>query len=415
MMELMSACLRPNKTKAGKVWRGVIKYRDTKEPDKLRQLTKTLPAKTKSQANAELAEWVAEVEARAKAPDASLTASEYAKRYVKTLSSTEAIERSTATNYKYTLLYIDDGLGDTTLAALSPSKIQEWETSLLERGLSASTVGKAHRLLKQVCKHAAAIGDIPLNPCDLVKPPKRTQGNPNALDKAGSSKVLSILGAMDDTPLSIAAYIAMFTGMRRGEICALAWGDVDLEHAEIAVNRSMGMDDGSAYIKTPKTGGSRRTIPIPSQLVQVLERYRSKMYAEWQAYAMQLVIPKTEADFSKLYVIGDVAGNWQNPAMLTKGWATLAKSFNIISAEGKLCTFHDLRHSFATRAISEGADVKSVSSILGHSNAAMTLNIYASADADAKRRTAALVDKAMEHGRAEVIRLKTGTDDQDGL
>lgn len=410
MIEITSACLRRKTNKSGKVWRGVIKYRDPEDPSKLRQMTKTLAAGTKSKANAELAAWRAEVEAQAKAPDASLTVPEYAERYVKALESAEAIERSTATNYRYTLLYIADGLSGIPLASLSPAEVQNWETGLLERGLSTSTVGKAHRLLKQVCKHAAAIGDLPRNPCDLVKPPKRVQGNPNALDKAGTARALTILSAMDNTPLSIAARIALFTGMRREEICALTWNDVDLGRAEITVSRALGMDNGSAYLKTPKTGGSRRTIPLPSKLVELLESHRSRMFAEWQDYVMRLEVPKTDDAFSKLFVIGDVMGNWHNPAMLTKGWATLAKSFKLVSPQGKLCTFHDLRHTFATRAIAEGADVKSVSSILGHANAAMTLNIYASADAEAKRRAATLIDKAMEHTPAEVILFRTGTE-----
>jgi integrase len=68
---------------------------------------------------------------------------------------------------------------------------------------------------------------------------------------------------------------------------------------------------------------------------------------------------------------------------------------NLIGTEGKRCTFHDLRHTFATAAIAAGVDVKTVSSILGHANAAMTLNVYASADPDAKRRAAAVIDKAI--------------------
>ena len=83
-----------------------------------------------------------------------------------------------------------------------------------------------------------------------------------------------------------------------------------------------------------------------------------------------------------------------------------------MGTEGRPCTFHDLRHTFATIAISEGADVRSVAAILGHANVAMTLNVYASADAEAKRRAAEIVGKALEFKPAEVIRLdRTGTDE----
>ena len=89
------------------------------------------------------------------------------------------------------------------------------------------------------------------------------------------------------------------------------------------------------------------------------------------------------------------------------------KRLNLIGTQGKPPKFHDLRHTFATRAIANGVDVKSVSSILGHANAAMTLNIYASADPDATRRAMDAVAKTITAPAptAEVLELKpTGTE-----
>jgi integrase len=93
-----------------------------------------------------------------------------------------------------------------------------------------------------------------------------------------------------------------------------------------------------------------------------------------------------------LYVLGGVDGSSMSPAMVLKGWRTLSDSMGLVGTQGKRPTFHDLRHTFATYAIAEGVDVKTVSSILGHSNAAMTLNIYASADPNSKRAAAATID-----------------------
>ena len=115
-----------------------------------------------------------------------------------------------------------------------------------------------------------------------------------------------------------------------------------------------------------------------------------------------------------LYVLGKVDGSNLAPHALWEAWKVIAASLGLVGTQGKAPTFHDLRHTFATAAISEGVDVKSVSSILGHPNAAMTLNIYASADPDAKRRAAETVSEAMERKPegAQIIRLKTGTDDK---
>ena len=113
-------------------------------------------------------------------------------------------------------------------------------------------------------------------------------------------------------------------------------------------------------------------------------------------------------------MLGKVDGSNLAPHALWEAWKAIAASLGLVGTQGKVPTFHDLRHTFATAAISEGVDVKSVSSILGHTNAAMTLNIYASADPDAKRRAAETVSEAMERKPkdATIIQLKTGTDDK---
>ena len=83
------------------------------------------------------------------------------------------------------------------------------------------------------------------------------------------------------------------------------------------------------------------------------------------------------------------------PHTLSKGWKSIADSMGLVGTQGRRPTFHDLRHTFATYAISEGIDVKTVSSILGHSSAAMTLNIYASADPSSKRAAVETIDSVM--------------------
>jgi integrase len=111
----------------------------------------------------------------------------------------------------------------------------------------------------------------------------------------------------------------------------------------------------------------------------------------------------------QLYVTGRVDGSYQTPDMLSHEWHALSKAFGVRGTEGRIPTFHDLRHTFATCAIAEGVDVKTVSSILGHANAAMTLNVYASADPNAKRRAATTINAAMRRTPATMEKLeKTG-------
>lgn len=353
-VEVRSAFLRKN----GRKWTAVLKYRDG---EKVRQKTKALSARTRSDAMRQLEAFRAEFECAGP----SCSVAEYARAYVEGLD----VEPSTRSNYTYTLLHIDEL--DMPLMNLSPPAASGWESRLLASGLSPSTVGKAHRLLKQALSHAVDVGDIQSNPMDRVKPPKRPRAIPNALDSSGRDRLLSLLEDMAPSPFRTAVLLAICTGMRRGEICALRWSDVDLDSMEIHVRRSIGLGAAGAYEKPPKTQSGMRTIPIPDMLLQALR-----------------------TPHSGPYVLGDRP---YSPGRLTKEWQSFARAFGIYGTEGP-CTFHDLRHTYATVAIANGADVRSVSSILGHSSAAMTLDVYASPDAEAKRRTASLVDSAWRRG-----------------
>lgn len=99
-----------------------------------------------------------------------------------------------------------------------------------------------------------------------------------------------------------------------------------------------------------------------------------------------------EEDMADLYVLGDKKGHFGSPNRLCHEWKVLSDGWELNGTENRGITFHDLRHTFATAAIAGGVDVKTVSSILGHANAAITLNIYASADPDAKRRAALVLN-----------------------
>jgi len=185
------------------------------------------------------------------------------------------------------------------------------------------------------------------------------------------------------SPMTVAAWIALFTGLRRGEVCGLRWRDVSLDDRMMLVTRSIGEGrGGSSYIKGPKTHRTR-DVPIAGQLAGVLSVWYAQCRDEWGL---------TDGEMFDLYVIGNAEGGFCLPTYITEGWRVLSRGWNLVGTAGRRVTFHDLRHTFATAAIVGGLDVKTVSSILGHSSAAMTLDIYASADPDAKRAAADRID-----------------------
>ncbi|WP_417801799.1 tyrosine-type recombinase/integrase [Thermophilibacter provencensis] len=403
-MKYTSAFLRGDSSKG---WRGVLKYRD--EDGTWRQRQKKLSATGKREAQKELASWRAEMEEEAlwHVPGAKRPGNvgEFVSQYIDTLKHAQAVELSTLTPYRAMQKHIADGLGDVPFEKLDSDTTQAWVNRMAENGYAPSTIRKALNLLKAAYADALNRRAIPYNPIVGVKSPKLIKGEPNALDAEQRAKLLAYLEIASKTPVNLAIRIALGTGMREQEICGLRWKDVDLKAGVLHVRNVIGRDGGKTYEKEPKTGGSRRDIPISPELAEALHERLSQMMEE----CMDAGIAMTPNH----HVVGSIDGKYMRPHTLWREWKAIAKSLGLVGTEGKVPVFHDLRHTFATAAIASGADVKSVSSILGHSNAAMTLNIYASADAEAKRRAMERASLEISSGQKprEIIELSKRSDD----
>ncbi len=356
---------------------------DRKKDNALRAWIKELEAEQDKLIKEEREREQAEAEAAklASLPSATSTVAEYISSFIDDLEASGHIERSTVYSYRRFARAIAVAFPRVRLIDLTTTMVQKWENGLIADGYSTSTVTKYHRLLSMTCKHAVMVDDLVKNPCQAVKAPKQQAPSPNALDVEGFARLAVTLDAMQPSQVVTAAYIAMFTGMRNGEVCGLRWREYDAANHTITVTEAIGSAGGSTFSKSPKTKVSRRTIPVAPRLADMLERRRAAMVAELQTKGVEL----TPREFGELFVIGDVAGRYMNPTTLTRAWKSLAETFGLVGTQGRRVTFHDLRHSFATVAIAAGADVKAVAANLGHTNAAMTLNIYADASPRAKQ------------------------------
>ncbi len=319
------------------------------------------------------------------------TVGEYMDEFIAMLEASRNVERVTVHNYRRTSKRIKESLGNVKLTDLTPRMIQQWEASMLEEGLAPSTVLKHHRLLSEVCKHAVDLDLLVKNPVSSVKPPKQVMASPNSLTVEQFARLAVTLETLEPSQVVTAAALALFTGMRQGEVCGLRWRAYDPEKRTIEVVESIGNAGGSTYSKAPKTRASKRAIPVPNRLYVLLERRRREMVAELQESGVTL----THEEFGRLYVTGYVDGRYLNPTVLGREWKALSKAFGLIGTQGRPICYHDLRHSYATVGIAAGADVKSVSANLGHSNAALTLNVYADADPESKRRASNLIERTV--------------------
>lgn len=392
----------------GKRYRAFLSFID--ENGKRKQASKTLDVSGMAEAKRELKAWwsamenQAEIDAR-RGPSATTAAKrpvpDYVDAFIASLEERHAVEASTVKGYRATAKFIREAFPSVTVEGLTPEQVRDWEAELTGRGLSSSTVGKCHRLLKQVMADAVNLRAIDRNPVDPVKPPKRTKVRKgiNALDTEGRARILAALAAMELTPVTVAARVALYTGLREGEICALQWRDIDLDARTLWVRRSIGEGVGGCYEKDTKTDRAR-DVALPDALANLLGDWRRAQRAAFAEAGAVL-------DGSS-YVLGDPVG-FMNPRTLGRGWTTLARAMGVRGTEGRVPTFHDLRHTWATMYLAAGGDVKTAASNLGHANVAMTLNTYASADPNAKREAARLTEIAMTRRPAEVLRF-TGTE-----
>lgn len=296
---------------------------------------------------------------------------------------------STMDGYLATMASLrDTPLGAMRLQDVRSRDVEEWEQALLDRGLSSTTVAGKHACLAMIVKYAVAAGDLEKNPLGLVRAPKKLRKPVNALPVAKAREVMDYLTAMGDTDLSVAARIALMCGMRRAEICALRWRDVDFDNNEIRVVHALTKVKGGFCLDTPKDtagGDSTRVIPMGASLRRLFSEVKD---------AQRSTLAALDGGWSDdLFVLGDpLKRKWRSPNKLSQQWTALSQVMQWTGTQGQRVTFHDLRHTFATISLANGMDVMSLASILGHRDVSMTLNVYAIALKEPKQRAMAVVD-----------------------
>lgn len=342
----------------------------------------TIEAKTRRGAERKRTELIVALEKSGLAADTDTTVAEYLDSYIDSREMSESLEPSTIYDYRKDAKQIKSYLGSCRLADVNIGLIEAWMAKMTSDGYSPRTTTKAFRLLKQLLKHAVACDLLAKNPADYCKPPKRVKPKINALDREERSRMLELAYEAEPSPLALAIDIGLTTGMRRGEICALRYGDLN-DDGTITVQRAISHGRGGTYVKGPKTPGSRRTLPLNEHLGAVLAALKADAEKACTIWGWEC---------DEMYILGSRGPNskYYNPDRLTKDFRAFCEM------NGFEHKFADLRHTFATYMIAQGADASTVASLMGHSTVSMTLNVYASADPQAKREAAKLVAGAFD-------------------
>lgn len=389
-MKYSSSCLE---SKRGGGYRGQLKYKDSQGV--WRKVTKTLNAKGKRDAQRELKAWQQEMEQQAELEYLSspigVTVPQYVERYIEK----KAVDVAPTTTSGYRKLLknqIEPYFGDTELADLNPDMIDDWLIKLKSQ-YSTATVRKAFTLLKSAIRQAVNRDLLGKDPMRTVKTPPIPKNVPNSLTEIERSHVLAFCEIDPADPLSIAVRLALFTGARQGELCALRWENVHVASGYVYICEALGRADkeelenahvdsqfSGVYLKDPKNEDSIRRVYFPKSVSKALRQRHQRTKKECEEARI--------AYSDRLFVLGKSDGTPMHPHNLWRKWTALATALGLKGIQSREITFHDLRHTYATTAISGGIDVKTVSKQMGHADASITLNTYASADPIAAQRSA---------------------------
>ena len=370
------------------------RYSRTKDGTR-RQVTRSFEAQGKRAARRRAEEIRRELdnEARRKELPLGITADDmlvpaFLERYIRSLESGSGIAQTTAANYRQCAKQISRYLSLVKVDEITGDTILQMQAALLEDGLCNNTVAKDHRFLKQAMQYAEDSGIIDRTPFTRrVRPPKRETREPNALEAGGRERLLLALDSMQDTEVTLAIRLGLACGLRREEMCGLRWKDVDLDTHLLRIRIAVCQCEGKAVVKEPKTPTSRREVPLEPDLERRLAQRRRRIAEEAGTESLEAM--------GDLYVLGNAEGAFYYPDRLTKEFTSVVKMLGLVGITGKLVTLHDLRHTYATYLVAAGTDIKTVSSLMGHANAAMTLNTYASADPHAKRSAVKIIEQQM--------------------
>lgn len=329
----------------------------------------------------------------------------------------------TLTEDRRRLKHIERHLGNFPIKDINAQMVEATYAAVREeRGLSGTSMNQIHTLLKNVFQKAIDYDIIYKNPCAHVVTPRRDDPNRKSLSAEQSAKLLRTIEQCEEQEYAamaekeerrayreahgiakqrnairglhqigciMAVRIGLATGMRRGEVFGLTWGNVDLERQTIRVCQAVTY---KGVIKTPKTQAGNRTVAIDDATVACLARWKARQKAELAKICVEQTGDTMVccSDTGELYRI-DNFEHW---------WSVWRKKNGF---EG--LKFHELRHTQATVLLGAGVDVKTVQTRLGHASASITLGWYAHAipenDHEAARKLGALLAAPKEQVEEE--------------
>lgn len=255
------------------------------------------------------------------------------------------IEYSTMTRYKTYVSFAVDYFADFYIKEITAENIQSFLNGSAESGRSTKTIKDQMSVLRMIFKYAVIKQYISNNPTLYITPPK---GNKSLKRNALTAEQVKRVEQSIDKPFGLLAYFLLYTGLRKGELLALQYKDIDFEKKIITIDKSVYLVGNRPHLKATKTAAGTRKVILLDCLAEKLPKRNNP----------------------DEYVFPGVDGGAMPGSFFTRHWRKWQK------ASGLDVTAHQLRHTYATILYEAGVNVKDAQSLMGHSDISVTQNIY---------------------------------------
>jgi integrase len=378
-----------------------IKF-DTDADPTGRRVTRYVSVKgTKKQAQARLIELLGEAQRGALTDPSKETLAAFLTRWSRDWAAHNVSPKTAERWSELIANQIISRLGGMPIQRLRASHFAEFYATLAREGavnggpLSARTVGHAHRLLRRALGHATTWGLLPQNPVVTVHPPRLAETEITIPDERELAAALVYVKERD-RQLHAFAILALTSGARRGELCALRWSDLDPSIGMLRIERALESTTQTGLrIKAPKTKYGRRTISIPASAIDELRAHWKRQQEQRLAIGLGRGSPDD-------LIFATPDGALVRPDTMSDRWLRATTA-----AVGRSITLHSLRHHHASSLIAAGVDVLAISRRLGHASPTITLSVYGHLYPNADDKAS----QATELMFARVMRLSTTKDE----
>jgi integrase len=335
-----------------------------------------------------LAELIPSVGRRAYVPRSVLTVAEHVAERINQWERLGRISPKTCERHRELAAnQIGPFIGQIALQDLKADDIERWHATLLTSGrkdgaggLSAQSVQHAHRLLAKTLKEGVRYDQISRNPAVGVTPPKVVSAEAVILS---SEEMRAVVTRLRNHSIYPKAVLALFGGLRRSEILALRWSNVDFDRKVLRVTEALEetIAEGLRF-KEPKSAAGKREVSLPVIVVDALRE-------QWKRQLEQRLALRAGKPTPDTLIFTRLNGEPVSPNAFSKEWRTAAAAIGIKAG------FHGLRHTHVSHLISAGIDVVKISRWLGHADISTTLDVYSHLFDAREDRSAEAIDEAV--------------------